>query len=157
MWDWRAKRGHWSRASWHTIPTGRYKLVSSREDASGIPYQGARFPDFPPSKLGGNPEAGATPLRGHDKHRERERESFETRALVMATSAHSSAIVLEFHDATPPLLLPNPRIDKIHSRLCGTGHQMENKRTRPNRTFDSARTRLSSTLLRDPFFRFWDK
>lgn len=48
--------------------------------------------------------AGATPLRGHDKHREREREreSFETRALVMATSAHSSAIVSEFHDASSP-------------------------------------------------------
>lgn len=112
---------------------------SRAEDASGagIPYQGARFPDLLPPPLGPLPSqerilTGATPLRGHDKHRERKRESFETRALVMATSAHSSAIVLEFLDATPPPPPSTPRIDKIHSRLCGTGHQMENQRTWTN-------------------------
>lgn len=40
------------------------------------------------------------------------------------------------------LLLPTPGIDKIHSRLCGAGHQMENKRTRP-----SFASELSNSLL----------
>lgn len=112
MWDWRAKRGRWSRASWHTIPTGRYKLVSSREDASGIPYQGARFPDFPPSKLGGNPEAGATPLRGHDKHRERERERVSKLVLSSWRRVH---IRVQSYWSSTMRLLPSssPTLESI--------------------------------------------
>lgn len=120
-------------ASWHKDPppyTGRYKLLSSGSESVA---SGARTPC--PDSMSHPVVSSVVRIRqysftGPDKRSPTLEFRNSTRSWRRAHIREQSYWRSTMRPNPPPLATPGIGIDKIHSGLCGPGHQMENKRSR---------------------------